>query len=556
MASSSSSEEENAEQVRISLIPAKGSNAYEDESLHVPSDPIAVPSDIRRKGLSALVNHLLGRIVPGDDGKEEESDEEDDAERLPAIPFDFLLNGRLLRTGVEIGARRLGLSLEKAVELQYFPSHPAPTDDGESESAPDWITSMCHSRYDDSLVQSVQGRRGIVDGLLCAGGNDGVLTVYDTGESLLIDGGHHQNSTGKEKKSVSFRQADSIKAHSGPLKCMDSLSVSDSAKQMSTTLIASGSTDQTLVSHIFSCSHQNAEEDSSSKERLALHAVYSGGHSATISSVALSCNNNQQQQQHNTKSTLLASGDWNGMLCLWDTGFSVNNTDADKENEHLSQEEEAWNKNAVVTKKRRTTAGSTTTSNTVREIEPILTFGAHSNNLSGICWGHSSTNNVSNTLITCSWDHSIKSWDVESQNIKLTLNGSKVIACMGRSHEADLVATGHPDCTVRLWDMRTQGTGQQVGGGGDSGTMGSISDSSLLPSHKAWVTSVQWSPNNPFLLASSSHDGTVKVWDIRSSLPLHTTRAHPKGSKALCMAYDKRAIYSGGSDCIVKRFKC
>jgi len=67
---------------------------------------------------------------------------------------------------------------------------------------------------------------------------------------------------------------------------------------------------------------------------------------------------------------------------------------------------------------------------------------------------------------------------------------------------------------------------------------------------------VKWSPTDPYVLATTSHDGTVKVWDIRSSLPLHTVRAHPKGEKGLCLSYTDGIIYSGGSDCVVKRFVC
>jgi ribosome biogenesis protein YTM1 len=80
-------------------------------------------------------------------------------------------------------------------------------------------------------------------------------------------------------------------------------------------------------------------------------------------------------------------------------------------------------------------------------------------------------------------------------------------------------------------------------------------NSDISCSHKAWVSAVQWSPTDPYVLASSSHDGTVKVWDIRSSIPLHTAKAHSKGSKALCLSFADDAIYSGGSDCVVKRFK-
>jgi ribosome biogenesis protein YTM1 len=74
-------------------------------------------------------------------------------------------------------------------------------------------------------------------------------------------------------------------------------------------------------------------------------------------------------------------------------------------------------------------------------------------------------------------------------------------------------------------------------------------------SHKSWVSSVQWSPSNPFVLASASHDSTIKLWDIRSSLPLYTITAHSKGSKSLCLALTNDRIFSGGSDCDIKVFK-
>ena len=77
----------------------------------------------------------------------------------------------------------------------------------------------------------------------------------------------------------------------------------------------------------------------------------------------------------------------------------------------------------------------------------------------------------------------------------------------------------------------------------------------LFYSHKSWVSAIQWSPTDPFVLATTSHDGTLKVWDIRSSLPLHTVRATTnKGDKSLCLAFGDGFIYGGGSDCVVKKF--
>ena len=41
----------------------------------------------------------------------------------------------------------------------------------------------------------------------------------------------------------------------------------------------------------------------------------------------------------------------------------------------------------------------------------------------------------------------------------LALNGSRVVTSLSRCSNSDVVATGSPDCTVRLWDMRTNGDG-------------------------------------------------------------------------------------------------
>ena len=99
---SSSDESHSRTKLRISLHLAPGVKSQNSDGtpLEVPSDPIAVPCDIRKRGLSAVVNHLLGRkvandreVVSGDD--DDESDEEE--ELAPSIPFDFLLSSKLLR---------------------------------------------------------------------------------------------------------------------------------------------------------------------------------------------------------------------------------------------------------------------------------------------------------------------------------------------------------------------------------------------------------------------------------------------------------------------------
>ena len=54
-------------------------------------------------------------------------------------------------------------------------------------------------------------------------------------------------------------------------------------------------------------------------------------------------------------------------------------------------------------------------------------------------------------------------------------------------------------------------------------------------------------------LVSASYDETIKMWDIRSAVPLYTIAAH--NGKVLCVATGPGGeIVSGGTDGKVKRF--
>jgi len=492
----SRNEDSEGEQIRVSFTLAPGIN---DPELEIPSESIAVPSSIRRKGLSAIVNHLLGRRVTSKEDKsnenEDSDEEEEEEEKLPAIPFDFLLNNKLLRLGVEAAARREGLSLEHAVEIKYFPAQRPPEGSGESETFPDWITSM-------SLIENKNSNQGI----LCTGGSDGSIRIFGT--------------TAEDSETATGLQTiQSTKAHSGTIQCISTAQIETSDNRL---FIASGSMDQTLLTHTLT----------RDEKQLALHAVYTGGHFGSISSTSFS-----NKYGHN-ENMLMASGDWNGGLCLWKVPTANNDENA---NENVPKKKKKKSKSQIH-------AAPSTAGSDVKEVGPTFAIKAHSSNISGIAWDYASSSSKSseNRVITGSWDHSVKVWDINRQESLLTLNGSKVVTSLGRCHNSDVVATGHPDCSVRLWDTRTSQS---------ANASSSVSDSTLKPSHRSWVSDVQWSRTDPFVLASTSHDGTMKMWDIRSSQPLYTVRCHSKGEKGFCLAFGKESIFNGGSDCVVKVFK-
>lgn len=457
------------EQVRVSFRLAAECN---DETLQVPSDVMAIPSHLGRKGLSTVVNHLLDRRLPDDD--DQDSDGNDDG-KLQALPFDFLVGetnqSRLLRTSLEKEARQNGLSLEDALVVTYFPAQQAPEPQGKEPPLPEWISGLSFSSNS-----------------LTVASYDGSLRLYQVGK-----GGTLQSNTVVTN------------AHQGPIKCVRSFAMNNG----STTWTVSGSMDHSMALHAWPTGKCHSRVQ----------------HKAAVASV--------DERSVAEDKAMLASADWEGGLFLWDMSPSE---DAEEE---------------TLTKKRKTsgkTAGAE--EGPTFALTAKASLQAHQTKISGLAWGnHAKINGFSNShLITGSWDHSIKVWDMESQDCLLTLNGSKVVSCMDTSYQtAGIVATGHPDCTVRLWDVRT-----------DQSTSSLVSDSVFRPSHQAWISQVEWSVKKPYQVISASHDGLLKVWDIRAALPLHTVRSVPKEDKVLALAIgtvdDEAVLFAGGTDCQLKYY--
>jgi ribosome biogenesis protein YTM1 len=80
-----------------------------------------------------------------------------------------------------------------------------------------------------------------------------------------------------------------------------------------------------------------------------------------------------------------------------------------------------------------------------------------------------------------------------------------------------------------------------------------VQDQKLYTSHTDWISGVAWHPTSEHHVVSASHDATLKLWDIRASIPLHTLEGHTE--KVLCVAWSgPTGIVSGGADCTLRTF--
>ncbi|RMZ99203.1 Ribosome biogenesis WDR12 [Brachionus plicatilis] len=166
---------------------------------------------------------------------------------------------------------------------------------------------------------------------------------------------------------------------------------------------------------------------------------------------------------------------------------------------------------------------------------PLITLSGHGENVSGCRWMDEKN------VCTCSWDHTIRLWDMfsgqESQCLKSV---NKIYVTIDYSRVNGLISAGCNDSLVRIYDPRST-----------EGNLVKIS----LTSHTGWVSSVCWSKKDQNLLVTGSYDNTAKLWDIRNpKTSMYDMVGHE--DKVLCVDWTwENLIVSGAADNTFKMYQ-
>ncbi len=128
---------------------------------------------------------------------------------------------------------------------------------------------------------------------------------------------------------------------------------------------------------------------------------------------------------------------------------------------------------------------------------PLSLLQGHQSQVSDVCFDEKDATVAYST----SWDHSIKTWDLATSSCVDTRTTGQSLFSICHLLDAGLLATGTSARNVTLIDPRASAT-----------TISAMT----LRGHTNAVVALAPDPNSSYQLVSGSHDGSCRVWDIRS----------------------------------------
>lgn len=134
---------------------------------------------------------------------------------------------------------------------------------------------------------------------------------------------------------------------------------------------------------------------------------------------------------------------------------------------------------------------------TVARKGPLSLLQAHTEAVSEAIFD----NNDSTVGYSASWDHTIRTWDLVTSALVDTRTTSNALLSLTQLSGLNLLATGSSGKDIKLIDPRD--------------SVATVSAMTLRGHYNAVVTLAK-DPESEYGLVSGSHDGTCRVWDVRS----------------------------------------
>jgi ribosome biogenesis protein len=382
-----------------------------------------IDADLRRYGLSSVINHLLANSRP--------------------IPFDFLIGGAFLRTSIDSYLTANGLSSETTLTLEYVRSLVPPLYLASFEHD-DWVSSV-DVISNASLVGRSSFNVEVGQGRILSGSYDGLLRVWNMSSQVLATstsagGGGHTSS---------------IKA----------------AKFITPSEVVSSGLDRTVRVWRYS----EAPDHFSAKLEPAIELY---GHTGSVDSLAVYAP---------TMKILSASTDH--MVGVW----SANKREAPIAPSRLLPPQHSI---GTRSKRRKTTSSDST--NACRG--PLTLLKSHTAPVSSTIFSPTDPT----VAYSVSWDHTLRTWDLTTASLVDTRTTSHPLLSLTALPTLNLLATGTSARHIALIDPRADNTNISA---------------LTLRGHTNAVVTLARDPNSEWGFVSGSHDGTCRIWDVRSTKP-------------------------------------
>lgn len=432
----------------------------QDETISLSDAPLYVPASLKRYGLSEVVNHLL-ESQQGYDGR--------------VIPFDFLIDGQLLRTSIQEYLTKNGLSNEALINLEYTRAVLPPSFLA-SFNNDDWISAIDTLNPESYAAKNSNtpfDKAKILSGLY-----DGIVRTYNLSGQV-------------EKQYV---------GHSAPVRAVH---------WISPTRVISGGNDRQIRIWKTSADSADSQDDMEIEDGKTLAILE--GHKAPVVSLGVDMSGKR-----------ILSASYDHAIGFWLTVY--------REMTSVQPLEHDANVLSTASKKRRKMALQDAS---IRRRSPLAFLEGHSGPVEAVTFDHADAT----VGYSASQDHTIRTWDlVTSRCVDTRTTGYSLLSLL-QLPSKHLLVLGSSARHINAHDPRVSSNASVT--------------SAKLVGHTNFVVGLSACPNNENMFASASHDGTVKVWDVRADKALYTIlrQENSKNTKVFDVAWDREiGIVSGGDD--------